>query len=710
MSTLLNPIPDSVPPAPAASATGPVVRLVERDGVTRIDIGGTVYDPLAFRSFRPTERNISDFYAAGVRLMSVLHTGLLCTLDVPYSPFGEYWKGIGNYDWSVVDRQMDLFIRHAPDARFNIMLQLDTRDWYLRDHPECSNTFWNLVEMAGHEPWLRDTARFVQDSIRYFEERYGDRIFAYTLMCGSSTEWYTNSQGRGRPEAALRPHPLKTECLRAYTGAPAAEMPSLEELHAAARGSLRDPVADARAIQYWRFHHGVIGDAILHFSRCSQEALKHRKLLGVFYGYLTQLNGPRLLNEGHLAYERVWASPDLDMIFAPAKYGEPRSFGGASGFLETVDSLRLHGKLVFQEIDHTTFIAPKTVENGRGIPGSDSKLPDLFSTVQVLRREFALTRVKRVALWWFDFFGRYYEHPELMAEIANQVGIEARLRSVPLESAAEIAVFGDVESMYYAAAQSPLAQELLVTQPDALARLGAPYDIFNLSDLDHPALDLSRYKLVVLLNAYQLPPARLAALRRRVQSGGRHVLWFHAPNVIQDTFAGAAGASEAMGINVRLQAATGDSVRVAAEDVFSRLTVEARFGFSAPVAPLFAGHDPAAVVHGVFASDGAPALLSKRLAEHTAWFSAVGNMPATVWREIARAAGVHVYSEGTDPLYVASSLIGVHQQGEVAPTLTLPHGRPVRLQELFTRDEDHAVEGSITLPDRPGHMRLYLLS
>lgn len=67
--------------------------IINKEGVYQFEINGTVYPPLSFRSFRPEKRNIQEFYDAGVRLMSILMTGLSCTLDVPYSLYGEIWKG-----------------------------------------------------------------------------------------------------------------------------------------------------------------------------------------------------------------------------------------------------------------------------------------------------------------------------------------------------------------------------------------------------------------------------------------------------------------------------------------------------------------------------------------------------------------------------------------------------------------------------------------
>jgi hypothetical protein len=711
-----------------AASSGLVAKVVRAGGVLKIAINGQIFDPLAYRSYRPTPELVRGFHGTGLRLANVTHTGMLCTLDVPYSLFGEVWTGPQRFNWDAFDAQMELFETNAPGAYYNIALQLDTRDWALKAHPEWSNCYWNLVEMAGHEPWRAETAAALQAFLRQIEARYGDRVFAYSLLCGSSTEWYTNSQGRGRPEAAIREHPLKTACFRQFTGDPAAVMPPLDVLQRTSHGVFRDPVADADALRYWRFHHEIIGDAIVYFAKKSQEVLQHRKLLGLFYGYLTQLNSERLLQEGHLGYERVWRCPDLDMIYAPAKYGAPRSFEGASGYLLTVDSLDLHGKLVFQEIDHTTHIARDTVENGRKIPGGNTKLPDAFASRQVLRREFALTRVKRTALWWFDFLGGNYASPEMMAMVAELVRAQERLRDVPLRSVAEIAVFGDVPSMFHVNARSSLADDLLVQPPDALARIGAPHDIYTFSDLDHADLPWERYKLCIFLNPFVISEEKRAFIRSKVQCDGRTLLWVYAPNYIQKAGFSVDGISDITGIKVARRADGGSAVTVRPEGLFARLGAAVRYGFTpgqsagAPrdqtfdmrskglleTAPLFEVRDEAAQTCGVYDSNGAPALALKTFASHTSVYSAVGNLPSALYREIARSAGVHIYYEGNDPTYINNRLFGIHMQGDAVSEVTLPGRASGRLTELFGGGEVACGDGRFALACQPGVMQLFL--
>lgn len=43
------------------------VQLKRYNGVLKIEIDGQILEPLSFKSFRPTAKNISDFAAAGCK-------------------------------------------------------------------------------------------------------------------------------------------------------------------------------------------------------------------------------------------------------------------------------------------------------------------------------------------------------------------------------------------------------------------------------------------------------------------------------------------------------------------------------------------------------------------------------------------------------------------------------------------------------------------
>lgn len=106
-----------------------------------------------------------------------------------------------------------------------------------------------------------------------------------------------------------------------------------------------------------RFHAETVADLLLCFAGEAQGVLQHKKLLGCYFGYLLHLGGEYLYNSGHLAYEKVFLSPDIDMISSPSCY-HYRKLEDSSAFMLTQKTLDARGKLYFLEFDHITHIAP----------------------------------------------------------------------------------------------------------------------------------------------------------------------------------------------------------------------------------------------------------------------------------------------------------------------------------------------------------------
>ena len=83
--------------------------------------------------------------------------------------------------------------------------------------------------------------------------------------------------------------------------------------------------------------------------------MHHQKILGLFFGYTDQpihWQNQTATN----GYEKVWASPDIDMLFSPAAY-QTRKLDQVSSYQYLVDSLSVHDKLYLHEIDHRTYLA-----------------------------------------------------------------------------------------------------------------------------------------------------------------------------------------------------------------------------------------------------------------------------------------------------------------------------------------------------------------
>ncbi len=407
-------------------------RLVSVNGVKKIQINGEVFEPIAFRSFWPAAHTTRRFHETGMRLMTVFPTGILCSLKVPYSQFGEVWVGEGAYDWQALRKQMDQFVQNAPDAYFALMLQLDTRDWFLKDHPEAGDSFFQIANAAGWDLWREQASQYIRDMLDYLDREYPEKIYSVFVCAGSTCEWINRMP-------VTYQNPVKKRAFAAWTGG--RETPSDEALERASHGMFRDPAQDQAALDYWRFHNEIVADAICHFAKVVKEHSARRLLVGCFYGYVQYCAGGPTAS-GHQAAHRVFACPDVDMIFSPATYVH-RGLESTSGEQLPADSVILNGKLYFCEIDNTAFPA-----NGNPYAQvlqtyAHRRHKSLEETIHYSRREAALTLSRGVAYWWFDMFGGWYDDDRLMAALQKIRQATGRVYAGPVRPVAEVAVLLD---------------------------------------------------------------------------------------------------------------------------------------------------------------------------------------------------------------------------------------------------------------------------
>lgn len=110
-------------------------------------------------------------------------------------------------------------------------------------------------------------ADYLRAVVKHCEEKYGDRIYGYFLLGGTTTEWFSDLDYE-------EPHPIKEAAYRRYTGDADARLPTRERLERRGSNFLepseRD-VYDAR-----RFHAGLISDLILCFARELKETVNYQ--------------------------------------------------------------------------------------------------------------------------------------------------------------------------------------------------------------------------------------------------------------------------------------------------------------------------------------------------------------------------------------------------------------------------------------------------
>lgn len=594
---------------------------------------------IAYRSFRPTTKAVSAFAGLGVDTVCVFPANTDCSLGVPYSPYPPIWRGPGRYDWDSLDRHLGEVLEASPRARLLCLVDLNTPLWWTRLVRE-PDSFYDLGRVAASERWRRDAGEFLARFLGYTQAAYGEHMEAYILACGGTTEWQDLSGGdesESRRAAWKRWH-------RAQGRPEPDDLPVFTERERAEHGLLRDPTRDRVGIEHARFSAELVGESILHFASAAQKVLEHRVALGVFYGYALEHGRFRLVHEGHLDYERVFACPDLDFVISPGTY-EDRATGGASGPMLCTGSLRRLGKGFLHEIDHRTPTACSVVEHGIPVPGHSSGFPTVADTIAGLRREFANALVNGYSLWWFDMFGGWFDAPEVMADIARMRELWARLVERPDAPAAEVAVVVDPLSLSYVAGRHAEVDDLLKRQRVGLGRMGAPYEVLSWSDVAEGLPD--RLRLVFFPALFALDDERRELLARQVCRDGRTVLWGPLSGILSD------GRHD--------------------EGAVERLTGRP---FGSP---------------GVVAMDGWTSVLAR-----------AANLSAEELAAVAELAGLHRYVGTAEPVYASRRLVALHSAEGGRRELRLPR-RCQRVRELFggalVGQETDKVELHLAAPD-----------
>lgn len=667
------------------------VNIVRRSGKLCLSINDILYPAMAFKSFRPNPSNISEFYAAGVRLFDVLSSGIICALGVPYSRFGESWVGEGEYDFSPFDRQMDMFLENAPEGYFAPMFQIDTRPWYLTRYPDAPNSFTHLSQIAGDGYFRRQAADYLKAMITHCEEKYGEHVYGYFMLGGTTTEWFSDCDY----EAS---HPFKEAAYRRFMRDETAVLPSKERLEQNGEVFLDSDEADIRAAR--RFHASLISDLVLYFAAEAQSILHHKKLLGLYYGYLFELGAPRLFNAGHLNYERVFFSDDLDMFSAPSSYSY-RTQTDPSAFMVTHKTLDAHDKLYFHEFDHRTHTIPAMLEEPvedsdnliiRGIPGAENRCKNEAESLNLMYRDFLLCTASNTALWWFDMFDGWFRSEKMMGAISDMLCINYAMLKNDTGSAAEIAVFAGGDTMYGVRKSSPLTNVALNAFRRTFAEIGAPYDVYTFGDLALPVCE--GYKFYIFLNAYDIPPIQQERIKSRFKRDEKTILWLYAPDYARD------GVNSVENIESITQISIKESQKNHGEFLYHNQTVANPLG-----PPYFHIIDHNAEPLAGF-SDGMIACARKKLSGYTTVYCACPNPPSSLLRDIARESGCFVYSGNPRVYtYVNSAFVGVYNATDCDFSISMR--KDGTYIDLFTDIKYCAAGGKLMLPVR--ELRAFML-
>ena len=613
-----------------------------------------------------------DFAAAGVDLYSEIFWSWM----TPRDGCSGWWLGPGRYDFDRIDQRLGAIVKANPRALIFPRIKLNPPKWWLGEHPDevarlADGTSGKQASLAS-ELWEETYERMLRDVVRHMETSdYAGHIVGYHPAGGRASEWFwwgKNGYMDYCPSAKRRFRKWLSERYRGDVAAlrrawsndaptfDTVEPPTLELRQATEHLLFHHPRRTAAVIDYRTFLSDMTSRNIVRSCRIVKEETGGKKFAGVFYGYSTYC----ISQTGFRGLRRVLDSPHVDFLCSPTAYDRRRGKDAGTYISAYTASYRLHNKLYWDEVDTRTHLCPTLVHY---------RTATLSETRSVLARAFGYTLTKGTGLWWFLLAGNATFHQaEVMDAIASMKRAGDAAMGSDLTPTSEVAVFADEPSMLYSNTNFPLRKALLRESVDELTCMGAPFDMYLLSDIGHPRLP--DYKLYVFLNAFKVDEPTRQVIHARVRTENRTAVWVYAPGYITDD-----GFDEKS-----MQALTGISLRAHDESVKASLSLtDAAHAITAkaprqserhfPVGPAFSVKDPEATI---LARTGARASLAVR--EFPAWRSVYSMLPLS--REIllglCHYAGVHVYSETFDPFSANKSFVMIHTATAGAKRIVLP--------------------------------------
>lgn len=699
------------------------VRL--QSGLPALFVDGKLTSSLTYYARSP--KDIQPFVKAGIRIADFS------------LPFG--WVGPEKYDFTQTDAVMAEYLKSDPNLLALPRFGVTPGSWWCQEFPNEITRRADGTPAVFHAPChpsfasatYRELAhRALQAFLRHVEGKYGDRIVGYFPGNGAYGEWFSwNAYWEVKPGAPPPKQfgvedysaPAKAAFQRwlknKYRGRvddlrrawgdstmslESASVPSEEARTRTTRGIFFDPAVSVQVPDYFEFFNDLVSDVLIEQCRWTKQAIGGRKVVGAFYGYLwTNYPHLSLNHSGHLRFHRVLHTPEIDFIAGPHTY-DNRGVGGADTAQTLPDSIALHGKLYFNEVDTETHLRQRQWRWGDSL-----RNPRTFAETEgLLVRDFAYAFTRSFGMWYMELLGDTYNDPEIIGLLSRLRQVDEKYLAADKRSNADIAVVLDEDSYRYFGDGEVFLTALVSAQKQwELNYIGAPYDTYILPDLEDPAL--RDYKLYVFLNTFRVSPAQRMAIQQRLKRNHATAVWVYAPGYLDGTLS-VENMHALTGIRLAEDGSAGElhvALTASKHAYTSSLPRGLEYGTDVNVAgikryfdhqlylkdprdpglqrdlpgfrvqPRFFGDDAQATVLGQLAGLNRPGLLVKQQDGWTSVYSSAPILPAALLRNIARAAGCHVYTDAGDVVYADRNFLAIYAPNGGRRTVRLPRAATV---------------------------------
>ncbi|MCQ2404086.1 MAG: alpha-L-rhamnosidase N-terminal domain-containing protein [Lentisphaeria bacterium] len=679
----------------------PDARLIrDANGVPTLTIDGTpCHSIFSARFAEEITQHAAMFSKSGLHLYHIYLT--------------PQWPKPNTPDYNNVDALMENYLQGDPDAK--VIIKLELRDgrpgWYLTQYPEDAIVFddghsGSHISLASRR-WKELVADYFRGLIAHVKASpYADRVIGYMPYEGEEGQWmhYWNGDDpkRGgvlsdysKPMLAYFRKWLERqygtdEALQAAWNdstvtLDTATIPTAQE-RTAAQGCFRVFPENRKAADFGWALSDVISEGIDFYTKIIKEETDGKALTGALYGHLMDLGSTFLGEQVGYARQRLAVeTPYVDYYAGPISYSHRfRDVGYPGGYdMPSPATLALRGKLWINENDLRTHLQfPADYAYSVRTPAD---------TTQIIAREFARALCLRSGYYLYALGVNglnWFDDPETMQTIEGLRELGEKTIDGNRASASEMASFFDDEAQCRLNQNAANGQErgingLAIMQREALFRVGGPVDEYLQFDIASP--ELPKYKFYTFLNPYHLTQEQIQAIRKIAADPSVKILFAFTPGIAADNGFSTETAEALTGMTYAFDK-KGRAGALRTCRPFGKLPQNAAFGpHDFTIAPIAipTGHDELLAEF----QDGTPAVVRKG----NIYVSCVADLPVEILREIAREAGVHLYSEDDIAVYACQDFAAFHSARKIQQcTFRAPEGK--LLKQLWPVEESQAVK------------------
>lgn len=495
-------------------------KIICTGNAPQLFVDGSILPACAYITYFEENNDYKEFANRGFRLFSVS----LALADQPInatSGFNPHQGGVfdrkGQADFSFMDAAISRIIEVCPDAYIFPRVYVSMPQWWIEENPTevVPVAHGKQREALYSQKFREDAAQMLQQVIAHFQSfPFSRNIIGYQISGGNTQEWFHLDLNGSFHKNAL---PYYNQYLVKNGLSPAEALPDLEAVNHSC--AVLDPMQSA----YIRFANESVAETIDYLCKTAKEAVAHRQVIGVFYGYTMEISNRPLW--GSLSLASLLDSPYIDFFSSPNSYVSSRALGIDWPDMIPVDSIILRKKMCFMECDIRTHLTkvPSQVR-----PGCDpyhiytnavwAGPPTEALSVSAIRKCLGRQLTHKHGLWWFDMFGHWFATDKLMAEMERSLELyQHQDPTLSWDAPGEVAVFLDETATSYIGKQHP-AYTAVKDMRIPLGATGAPYHVYLFSDFDRIDWKSTSYKVALFLIPKEDP--LIEAAKKKLDSLG----------------------------------------------------------------------------------------------------------------------------------------------------------------------------------------------